>query len=58
MLRFLFGLYVTGIVVFFVLFLIFVPNIPLIDAVVGALIWPWGVYKYFVAAGGVTPATT
>ena len=58
MLRFILGLYVTGIVVFFVLFLIFVPNIPLVDAVVSALIWPYGVYKYFVATGGVTPATT
>ena len=51
MLRFLISLYLAGIVVFFVLFLIFVPNIPLIDAVVGAIVWPWGVYRYFVAAG-------
>ena len=28
------------------------------DAVVGALLWPWGVYKYFVEAGGITPAKT
>jgi len=53
MLRFLISLYTTGIVVFFVLFLIFIPEIPLIDAVVGALIWPWGIYKYFVQGGAV-----
>ena len=52
MLRILFSIYTTGIVVFFVLFLIFVPKIPLIDAVVGALAWPWGVYRYFVQSGG------
>jgi uncharacterized membrane protein YraQ (UPF0718 family) len=53
MLRFLFSVYTTGIVVFFVLFLVFVPKIPLVDAVVGALLWPWGVYRYFVQGGGV-----
>jgi hypothetical protein len=49
MLRGLISLYFFGIVVFFGLFLIFVPRIPLIDAVVGALIWPYGVYRYFIA---------
>jgi hypothetical protein len=53
MLRLLISLYTTGIVVFFVLFLIFVPKIPLVDAVVGALLWPWGVYRYFVQGGAV-----
>ena len=53
MLRILFSIYTTGIVVFFVLFLIFVPRIPLIDAVIGALVWPWGVYRYFVQSGGL-----
>jgi hypothetical protein len=48
MLRFLDSLYTTGIVVFFVLFLVFVPSIPLGQAVVAALVWPYGVYKYFV----------
>jgi hypothetical protein len=52
MLRFLVSLYIAGIFVFFVLFLIFVPNIPLVDAVVGAVLWPWGVYRYFVHSGG------
>jgi len=51
MLRFLMSLYSAGVVVFFVVFLIFVPRIPLIDAVVGALVWPWGVYKYFIQGG-------
>jgi hypothetical protein len=54
MLRLLFSIYATGIVVFFVLFLIFVPKIPLINAVVAALLWPWGVYRYFVATGALT----
>ncbi|MGH7006382.1 MAG: hypothetical protein ACREIP_20745 [Alphaproteobacteria bacterium] len=49
MFRFLISLYFLGIVVFFGLFLAFVPQIPLIDAVVGALIWPYGVYRYFIA---------
>ena len=49
MLRMLFSFYVLGIVVFLGLFLIFVPRIPFIDAVVGALLWPWGVYRYFIA---------
>lgn len=53
MLRFLISIYTTGIVVFFVLFLVFVPKIPLIDAVVGALLWPWGVYRYFAQGGTV-----
>ena len=48
MLRFLFSIYTFGIVVFFVLFLIFVPKIPLVDAVVAALLWPWGLYRYFI----------
>ncbi len=46
----LFSLYVLGIFVSLGLFLIYVPRIPFIDAVVGALIWPWGVYRYFIAA--------
>lgn len=50
MIRFLFSLYFAGIVVFLVLFLIVVPNIPLIDAVISAVLWPWGVYHYFIAA--------
>ncbi len=50
MIRFLVSLYFAGIVVFLVLFLIFVPNIPLVDAIVGAVLWPWGVYRYFIAA--------
>ena len=49
MFRTLFSLYVFGIFVFLGLFLIFVPRIPFIDAVVSALIWPYGVYKYFIA---------
>ncbi len=49
MLRFLISLYLTGIVVFFILFLIFVPNIPLIRAVVSAILWPWGIYEHFIA---------
>jgi hypothetical protein len=49
MFRMLVSLYVFGIFVFLGLFLIFVPRIPFIDAVVSALIWPYGVYKYFIA---------
>ncbi len=51
MLRFIFGVYILGIVVSLVVFLVYVPNIPFIDAVIAALAWPWGVYKYFVARG-------
>lgn len=50
-LRLAINLYLLGIVVFFVLFLIFVPNIPLADAVLGAVLWPWGVYRYFRGDG-------
>jgi hypothetical protein len=51
MIRFLISLYFAGIVLFLVLFLIFVPQIPLIDAVIAAVLWPWGVYRYFIAPG-------
>jgi len=47
--RVLVELYTLGIAIFFLLFLVFVPNIALIDAVLGALLWPWGVYEHFVA---------
>lgn len=46
--RVLFELYTLGIVIFFILFLVFIPNIALIDAVTGALLWPWGVYENFL----------
>ena len=51
MLRFLASLYASGTIVFFVLFLIFVPRITVVDALVAALLWPWGVYKYFIQGG-------
>lgn len=54
MLRRLFSLYTAGIVVFLILFLIFIAKIPFIDAIVPAVIWPWGVYKYFVQGGVLT----
>lgn len=47
--RVLLELYTLGIVIFFVLFLVFIPHIPLIDAVKSAVLWPWGVYENFVA---------
>lgn len=50
MIRFLVSLYFAGIVIVLVALLIVVPKIPFIDAVVGALIWPWAVYRYFIAA--------
>jgi hypothetical protein len=49
MLRMLFSLYMLGIFVSLGLFLILLPRIPFVDAVVGALVWPWGVYRYFIA---------
>lgn len=49
MIRFLVSLYFAGIVVVLVALLIVVPNIPFVDAIVGALLWPWGVYRYFIA---------
>jgi len=53
MIRFLVTFYATGIAVFFVLFLIFVPEIPLVDAFVGALLWPWRVYRYLIQGGTI-----
>jgi hypothetical protein len=50
MLGFIWKLYTAGIVVCFILFLIFVPSIPLGDAVLSAVLWPWGVYEHFIAA--------
>lgn len=52
MLRFIIGLYLTGVVAVLVLLLLLKPEVALGDAVVGALLWPWAVYKYFIAAGG------
>jgi hypothetical protein len=48
MIRFLVSLYFAGIVIVLVLLLIFVPNIPFVDAIVGAVLWPWGVYRHFI----------
>ncbi|MCP4328652.1 MAG: hypothetical protein GY791_09495 [Alphaproteobacteria bacterium] len=50
MFRLIWSLYTAGIVVFFILFLIFVPNIPLGVAVYTAILWPYGVYENFIAA--------
>lgn len=47
--RVLVEIYTLGIVISFLLFMVFVPNIPLVDAAVGALAWPWGVYQNFIA---------
>ena len=44
MLRFLISLYFFGIVVVFFLLLIYRPAIPLGEAVLTALVWPYGVY--------------
>jgi hypothetical protein len=49
MIRALITLYVFGIVLSLVLFMYYLPRLPLIDAVVGALLWPYGVYRYFIA---------
>jgi hypothetical protein len=53
MIRFFFGLYTLGIFVVFVLLLIFVPDIPLIDAVWLAALWPYAVYRHFIAHTGL-----
>ena len=44
MLRLLVGIYLLGIIVVFVLFLVMRPATPIGSAVVNALIWPYGVY--------------
>ena len=52
MIRFIVSIYILGVFVCLALFLIFVPNIPLVDAVIYAALWPYGVYRYFIAARG------
>lgn len=51
MLRLLFSLYSLGVVVCLGIFLIYVPRIAFVDAIVSALIWPYSVYRYFIAGG-------
>jgi len=48
MLRALFGIYTLGIVVVFLLLLFMRPAMPLIEAVLTSLIWPYGVYLLIV----------
>jgi len=51
MLRMIVGIYTLGIVVVFLLLLILRPAIPLLDAVLTALVWPYGVYLMIVSKG-------
>lgn len=48
MIRFVVNAYLVGIVLFFMLFALQTPNLPVRDAAVSALVWPYGVYKHFV----------
>lgn len=48
MLRALFGIYTLGIVVVFLLLLFMRPAMPLIEAVLTSLIWPYGAYLLIV----------
>jgi hypothetical protein len=48
MIRFVLNAYLVGIVLFFMLFALQTPNLPVRDAAVSALVWPYGIYKHFV----------
>jgi hypothetical protein len=48
MIRFVLNAYLVGIVLFFMLFALQTPNLPVREAAVSALVWPYGVYKHFV----------
>jgi len=48
MIRFVLNAYLVGIVLFFMLFALQTPNLPVKEAAVSALVWPYGVYKHFV----------
>jgi len=54
MLRALFGIYTLGIVVVFLLLLFMRPTMPIIEAVLTSLIWPYGVYLLIVDKVDVT----
>lgn len=42
-------IYTAGIVICLLVFLFTVPDIALGNAVISALLWPWGLYQHFVA---------
>lgn len=54
MLRMIVGIYTLGIVVVFVLLLFLRPKMPLLDAVLTALVWPYGVYLLIASKVDVT----
>lgn len=49
MIRLIFNLYGLGILVFFGLFLALAPDTPVFDAVLSAILWPYGVYRQWIA---------
>ena len=49
MIRLLIRLYTLGVVVFFVLFAVLTPRIPVADAVWSAVLWPYGIYRHYIA---------
>lgn len=62
MLRAILGIYTFGIVVVFLLLLFMRPAMPLIEAVLTALVWPYGLYLLIVekvdasTKSGLSPA--
>ncbi len=54
MLRMIVGIYTLGIVVVFGLLLFLRPKMPLLDAVLTALVWPYGVYVLIASKVGAT----
>ena len=49
MFRLIFNLYGLGILVFFALFVALAPETPVVDAVLSAVLWPYGVYRQWLA---------
>ena len=49
MFRLIFNLYGLGILVFFALFVALAPDTPVVDAVLSAVLWPYGVYRQWLA---------
>jgi len=47
MIRLVVNAYLVGMVLFFMLFAVQTPNLPVREAAVSALMWPYGVYKHF-----------
>lgn len=49
MIRLLFNLYGLGVIAVFILLVVLTPRLPVADAVWSAVLWPYGIYRHYIA---------